>query len=239
MGRERGDMEEIILDEIPFDLEPERLMKRVRAEPGSGFDEELEQLAAEAREVARPKVLYRLGYPELMDEDRVVIDGEELHSRVLRVNLEQAHRVFLYVASCGMELDEWAGSKDDPLESYWADAVKEMALGAAAQALNRDIAERFRPGTTSAMAPGSLADWPIQQQRPLFSILGDVQQKIGVQLSDSYLMIPNKSISGLRFPTEERFESCMLCPRTDCPNRRAPYDPEMYEREYGGETHAD
>lgn len=227
-------MEEIILEEIPFDLELARLMKRVRAEPGSGFDEELERLVAEAREVARPRALYRLGYPEPAGEDRVTIGGVELKSRVLRVNLERAHRVFLYVASCGMELEEWARGKDDPLENYWADAVKEMALGTAAQALNRDIVERFRPGATSAMSPGSLADWPIQQQRPLFAILGDVREKIGVQLSDSYLMIPNKSISGLRFPTEERFENCMLCPRLDCPSRRSPYDPQMYERKYGG-----
>ena len=55
---------------------------------------------------------------------------------------------------------------------------------------------------------------------------------IGVKLTESYLMEPNKSVSGIRFPTEERFESCMLCPRQDCPGRRSAYDPELYDQKY-------
>ena len=82
------------------------------------------------------------------------------------------------------------------------------------------------------MNPGSLPDWPIQQQRPLFQLLGDPNTAIGVELTASYLMEPNKSVSGIRFPTEERFESCMLCPRQDCPGRRSAYDPELYDQKY-------
>jgi len=36
--------------------------------------------------------------------------------------------------------------------------------------------------------------------------------------------VPLKSGSGIWFPSESHYENCMLCPRTDCPNRRAPYD---------------
>jgi hypothetical protein len=87
-------------------------------------------------------------------------------------------------------------------------------------------------GPTAAMSPGSLADWPIREQRPLFSLLGDPEQAIGVKLTDSFLMIPNKTVSGLRFSTEERFESCQLCPREHCPGRRAAYEPDLYDRKY-------
>ena len=45
-------------------------------------------------------------------------------------------------------------------------------------------------------------------------------------------MVPTKSVSGILFPAEETFASCQLCPRDDCPNRRAPYDPELFERKY-------
>jgi len=40
-------------------------------------------------------------------------------------------------------------------------------------------------------------------------------------------MIPNKSVSGLFFPTEVPFESCMVCRRPHCPGRKAPYDPDF------------
>ena len=58
----------------------------------------------------------------------------------------------------------------------------------------------------------------------------DVEKLIGVRLTDSFLMVPMKSISGILFPTEVRFESCQLCPRKDCPGRRAPYDQALWSK---------
>jgi hypothetical protein len=82
------------------------------------------------------------------------------------------------------------------------------------------------------MSPGSLKDWAIKNQRPLFSILGDVEASIGVRLNESLLMTPGKSLSGIYFPTEIPFYSCQLCPQKDCPSRRAVYN-EKLSIEYG------
>jgi hypothetical protein len=157
-----------------------------------------------------------------------------LRSRVLRVNLEVAHRAIVYVVTCGAELNAWGEGLDDMVHRYWADTIKETALRVAIDALNRHLTSCYEMGKTAAMSPGSLADWPIREQRPLFRILGDPEAAIGVRLTDSFLMIPNKSVSGIRFPTEERFESCQLCPREGCPGRRAAYEPDLYERKYQG-----
>jgi hypothetical protein len=51
-------------------------------------------------------------------------------------------------------------------------------------------------------------------------------------LTESLLMVPVKSVSGIVFANEEEFASCQLCPREDCPGRKAPYDPGLYERKY-------
>ncbi len=83
------------------------------------------------------------------------------------------------------------------------------------------------------MNPGSLPDWPLPQQLPLFQLLGDVEGLIGVHLKESFLMVPTKTVSGIFFPTETRFESCQLCPREDCPGRRAPYDAALFQSRYG------
>ena len=82
------------------------------------------------------------------------------------------------------------------------------------------------------MAPGSgSADiWPITQQKELFSIFGNVQDLIGVKLTDKYLMIPLKSISGIFFQTETTFVTCQLCPREACIRRRAPYSPDLVRK---------
>ena len=140
---------------------------------------------------------------------------------------------FPYLATCGTELEEWSASFDDDLlHEYWDDQIMHLALNAAVEGLREAIRKR-NPSQTSSMNPGSLEDWPIQQQRPLFELLGDPELSVGVRLTDSFLMLPTKSVSGIQFPTEVHFENCQLCSRSDCPNRRAPYDAHLYEARYG------
>ena len=231
-------MDAVVLDDIPFQLDLDALMKRLCIKEGSPYADDLRRIADEAQAIARPKALYRIAFIESKGDDYVVVDGITLTSRVLRVNLEQAHRVFAYVATCGTELDDWSNSVDDMLQRYWGETINELALRAAIRALNKHMVEQYRPGRTSAMSPGSLGDWPLREQRALFALLGDPEEAIGVRLSDSLLMIPVKSVSGMRFPTEESFESCQLCPRRNCPGRRAPYDEGLYDRKYRPEAKA-
>lgn len=225
-------METIVLDRIRYRADIDALAKRLRISRESADYDDLVALAQEAESIARPKAMYGVGYIEDRGDDYVEIAGTRFTSRILRVNLEQAHRAFLYVATCGTELEAWAHALKDLLQRYWADAIQEAALRAATRALYDDLKDRFRPGETSAMAPGSLGEWPLSEQRALFSALGNVRRTIGVELSDSLLMIPAKSVSGIRFPTTESFESCQLCPRAGCPGRRAAYDASLYDRRY-------
>jgi len=46
-------------------------------------------------------------------------------------------------------------------------------------------------------------------------------------------MVPLKSVSGIYFPTEIKFESCQLCPREVCRGRVAPYDPDLVKKYRG------
>ena len=158
------------------------------------------------------------------------VDGITFTSRVLRVNLDSVERVFPYVATCGRELDELPIAPDDLLESYCLDTIKRVILDSARSFLEEHVTRTYALGQTSAMSPGRLEDWPITQQRQLFSLLGDVEGSIGVHLNDSFLMVPTKSVSGIYFPTQVRFESCQLCPREGCVGRKAPYDPSLVKK---------
>lgn len=221
-----------IIEDIPFELNIDSLMKRLRVQENSRYADNLLTLVHDAQEIVKPKALFKTVYIEAKYDDHVVINGIELKSRVLRVNLEEAHRVFPFVATCGMEIEDWARSIDDFMKSFWAETIKDIALRSAMKALNKHIDEYYSPGLTSRMSPGSLKDWPIGEQRTLFSILGDTKESIGVQLTGSLMMIPTKSVSGILFPTEVSFESCQLCPRENCPGRRVPYDKDLYDRKY-------
>jgi hypothetical protein len=225
-------MDPKVFDAIAWQLDPVEVCKKVRVDVGAPEAGEIRRLLEVAQTIGRPKALYKEAFLDSRDDDGVVIDGVRFASRVLRVNLDKAERVFVYLATCGTELHDWAHSLDDMLEQYWADVIMEMALRKAVQYLNERIGEVIPHGKTSAMNPGSLRDWPITQQRPLFGLLDGAEDTIGITLTDSCLMVPAKSVSGLRFPTEVRFENCQLCPRKDCPGRRAVYDKDLYQRKY-------
>jgi hypothetical protein len=217
---------------FPFEVETSVLLKKLGMGEDDPYADEPKHLILKAQELAKPRALVRIAYIESRGDDYVVVDRVRLKSRVLRVNLEKAHRVFCYLATCGSEIEDWARKLDDPLHRYWGDELCEMALGEAMKGLNRELEERYLPGKSASMSPGSLKDWPLEEQRPLFSLLGNTKESIGVELTDSLLMVPTKTVSGIRFPTEESFESCQLCPREECPGRRAPYDKNLYENKY-------
>jgi len=225
-------MDTIVLDNIPFRIEINRLAEKLRIGPKSRHLDDLKRLVDEAQTIGRPKAIYKTAFIESKGDDYVIIEGVRLNSRVLRVNLEHAHRVFPYVATCGTELQEWATSFGDILERYWADIIQEETMRAALRTISEHISTHYHPGRTSSMSPGRLESWPMEEQRNLFDLLGDTEDSIGVRLTESMLMVPSKSVSGIRFPTEESFESCQLCPRERCAGRQAPYDEGLYARRY-------
>ncbi|MDA8217648.1 MAG: hypothetical protein M0Z94_08545 [Dehalococcoidales bacterium] len=221
-----------VIDGMPLSLSMEGLLRQLHVREDSPQAEELQGLVREAETIGRPKALYGMAYIDERGDDYVVIDGVRFTSRVLAVNLGQSHRVFPFLATCGTELEAWAKGLTDLLQQYWSEAIREMALRQVREAMFAHLDETYHPGETSRMAPGSLADWPIEQQTQLFQLLGDTEKSVGVRLTSSQLMIPSKTVSGIRFSKTWDFESCMLCPRVGCPNRRAAYDPALYNERY-------
>jgi hypothetical protein len=221
------------LTDMAFEADPPSLRQRLRIRQGSREASWFAALLAEAQQTGRPKALYRPAYVEEWTEEAVKVDGRWLHSRVLSVNLRKVQRLFLYLATCGVELEEWARKKKDSLKTYyWVQAIKEAALEQAVKVLQRHIEATFRPGRLSHQSPGSLKDFPLKEQETLFQLLGQAPAAVGVTLLPGLVMTPAHTVSGILFPTEEEFYSCLLCDREKCPRRRAPYDPTLYARKY-------
>jgi len=222
-----------LVDDVRFTATFEQVLSALHMQADDVFAGEVQRLLEEGRPLARPKGIYREACVEHLDGTEVVhIGGVLFRSRVLAVNLKAVDRVFPFIATCGVEMEAWSRRLDDPMEQYWANTIKEVALGQAIQAVGDHLVATHRPGLRAVMNPGSLADWPISQQRPLFDLFGDGPDTIGVELSETFLMAPIKSVSGVWFETDEGYVNCQLCPRETCPNRRAPYDPHLLAERY-------
>lgn len=222
----------IVLDSIDFKVDIDVLLKKLHMDEDSDDLDNILKLAEIAGEIGRPKAMYKEAIVDIKGDDYIVADGVKLSSHILRVNLDPVDRIFPYICTCGSELNEWAKSLDDMLEQYWVDKIMEMALDSAVIAFESHMEANFKLGITSNMNPGSLEDWPISQQKELFAVLGNPYEKIGVELTDSYLMLPIKSLSGIRFSSTIDFVNCQLCARDRCQNRRAEYDSHLYNRRY-------
>ena len=225
-----------VLNNIPIELDLEAVVKRMRLRNrNDSILENIREMLDTARPIASPKAVYDVAYVENKNGDSLEIGGVKFTSRVLRVNLDKVERVFPYVITCGRELDEIEIPATDFIRGYYLDQIKETALVLARRYVEDYLKKKYALGQLSRMAPGAGAeiDWPITQQMELFSLFGGrdkVTELIGVRLTDTFLMVPIKSVSGIFFPTEIRFESCQLCPRENCVGRRAPYDPEMVKK---------
>ena len=215
--------------QLPF----EELAGRVRLDLCPDCETDLRRLAQAAEAAAHPRAAWRRAESiSVLDKQRVVVCGIEFRSGMLAHNLEGSTCVWPYLASCGPELDELSSRPDlatifeDPLAEFWLDCIKALALDAAFEALRQDVLAQAGEGRLSTMNPGSGAAtlWPIEQQRPLFALLGEpAREAVGVNLGDSCLMSPNKSVSGFFFHGAEDFDSCAYCERENCPGRRVPF----------------
>jgi len=214
-----------LLDHVSFSATADDVLQAMKVRKVSPSLTRLaEELLARSLEVARPKALASESYVDSRTDESVTVDGHVFTSHVLRQNLDGVQRVFPFVATCGVELDGVQVAPSDLMASYCMDSIRMLALQTARREMERHLKSVYATGQLSRMAPGSLPDWPLQEQKPLFALLGDVESRIGVKLTDRMLMLPVKSVSGIYFPTEVRFESCHLCQRPNCPGRRAPYD---------------
>ena len=192
----------------------------------------LKDLIDTAQKLIEPKALYNVCYIDEKAHDAITVDGVRLRSRVLRKNLEEVERIFPFVITIGPKLGAKQNACADFLEKFYLDTIGNVALNSVRKQLEGHLKSKYAIDKVSSMAPGSLSDWPIEEQAPLFKLLGDVETAIGVKLTRNLLMMPTKSVSGIYFPTEVSFYSCQLCPRERCESRKAKYDKAL-AGEYG------
>ncbi len=225
-----------ILKKIPLNLDAKEIASKLHMQR-TGDSDLTRTLLKIAQPLITPKAIYKVAYVDKKAEDAVFINGFRLQSRVLRKNLDNVGRVFPYVVTIGDGLEKSADAADDFLEKYYLDSIGNIALTKARNHLENHLKAKFAYSKMAFMAPGSLEDWPLTEQKLLFSMLDGVEEAISVRLSEYLLMFPRKSVSGVYFPTETTFYSCQLCPRKRCGGRKARYD-EKLAQEYGirGET---
>ena len=221
----------VSLTAIPFTFNTNLLFGSLNIRRDTDRAKAFEDLIDEVQAIGKPKALYKVSFIDEKGADSVTIDGVRFTSPALRKNLDSIERVFPYIATCGIEMDDIEIEQGNLQKKMWIGFLKGNLLQASMQYLGANLAQRYKVSNLSSMNPGSgdASVWPFEQQRDLFSMCGDVEKLIGVKLTKSLVLVPDMSVAGILFPTETNFESCQLCHRENCHLRRAPFDRELWE----------
>lgn len=191
------------------------------------FVELIDELVDHCDGLADADVIYAWSHVDQASGDTVIIDGVTFQSELLASCLARKESVVPFVMTLGPETDEALHeASSDVLRQYMLDFMFNLALRETVRAFEEHLREHTDLPYFSKVSPGSLDHWPLQQQDPLFELLSPCGVGNYVRLDRKHIMHPLKSISGIYFPTNIPFSSCILCNKLDCPGRNQPYDPD-------------
>jgi hypothetical protein len=173
-----------------------------------------------------PKASYAV-YPAVYEGSRdLVLGNVTIHGKVATF-LAQSEQIAVFVVTAGGAISERAraaASAGKVLEAWALDALGSYAAEATADALSRYLEQRIGvSGATSQRYSPGYCGMAIGEQSALFRLVD--ASSIGVSLSESMLMQPLKSISGiLGIGQPGAFGAagspCELCQLKNCPMRR-------------------
>jgi hypothetical protein len=141
---------------------------------------------------------------------------------IVASQLHHADQIAMFLCSLGSGMEQWSKEytrEDDPAMSYFVDTVASIVVETTADVLHDHLTQYLKTqglNVTNRYSPG-YCDWSVEEQHKLFSFFP--KGFCGVSLTDSALMIPIKSISGIMGVgknVEYTPYFCDTCGRKDC-----------------------
>ncbi len=196
-------------------------------------DEDIRALAldllSEAAAIANPSYFYRSYEDVEIDGERLRIDDNVFTSgKTINGLMRRSSRVVMFVATAGEKFQQWMDScaaKSEMLNIFIIDAIGTLIVESVGDYIERALevelaAENSVMKHTNRFSPG-YCGWRIEEQHPFFAMLPE--DICGIELNDSSLMHPIKSISGVIGVGADvitKKYGCSICKRTDCYMRK-------------------
>lgn len=200
--------------------------------PGDDVIKELESVRREIRVFLRPRFCFIL-----LDDARLDVDRRQLAvgdkvfdiGRIIAAQLRGSEAFALFAATSGVDFERYQRrleQQGDMVRVFIADAFGSVIAEKTADVMERWLQIYINSRGwlhTNRFSPG-YCGWHVSQQQMLFSEFG-VDEPCGIKLTDSSLMIPIKSVSGLiglGKHVRKLEYTCGLCDYAKCYKRRKP-----------------
>ncbi|MCX5678670.1 MAG: hypothetical protein NTY76_06135 [Candidatus Omnitrophica bacterium] len=168
--------------------------------PGAVLDSADESID-KARRLARPKAIFTKKAVLSYNTDSIKLaGGAEFSGKTISSYIKPAQSIYIFLVTIGPAIENEASrlmKTGESLSGYLLDRASSFAVESLADKLENHLRKEYRSKDKSVsmrLSPG-YCDWPIEEQAKFDRMLDF--SKIGVRLTESYMMIPQKSISGL------------------------------------------
>ncbi len=193
------------------------------------LEKEIESLLAQLSTLVHPRFTCFTVDGQLHSETQQLQIADVTFSvgSIISRQLHQAESFLFFIATAGAEFDAWQHTdaiKNDILKSYIADTIGTLIAEKAADLMEGILETSLQPSDlkhTNRYSPG-YCGWPVSQQHSLFQLF-DEETPCGVSLTESSLMLPIKSVSGvigLGQKVRKLDYTCGLCTFEKCFRRK-------------------
>lgn len=162
-----------------------------------------------------------------IDKEHIQI-GNSIFStgKIITSAMRKADKIAIFTASVGKEFDAWCSKlkkDDDILGLFISDAVGSVLAESTVSYIIRHLEKEAKYAglkITGNYSPG-YCDWELPEQKKLFSFFPD--NTTGITLTESCLMLPVKSVSGIigiGENVEKKPYGCEVCKMAHCIKNR-------------------
>lgn len=173
--------------------------------------------------VCQARYLYTLLPGQKQSERSINISGIEFKTgKMITSYLDGVEKFCVFVATAGEEYVEYKSrlrNNGDFIREFIVDAIGSVIAESCVSMISAELTEKGLKHTYP-YSPG-YCGWKLTEQTNLFSLLPE--SPCGIELTDSCLMIPVKSISGVIATgdnVQKRDYGCAICENINCYKRK-------------------
>jgi len=216
---------EIDIHKLSFSIgEIAEVMGYGNAELDEVISEAIAEMIDSALNKVRPSYYFSVHNGTIFEKTISVGKSEFETGKIIGKLLRGSDKIALFVATAGIEFELWSQKlkeEGDYLSLFIADSIGTCIVEKAGDFMERHLEKELGElKHTNRFSPG-YCGWHVSEQKKLFKMLPE--NICGVELKESCLMVPIKSISGIIGigpDVKAKVYSCNVCDMDNCYLRR-------------------
>jgi len=160
---------------------------------------------------------------EFLDRSHILVDGLDFNSgRIITGNLRNSEKIAFFLMTAGLGIETWSKEMNrngDPMSAYIIDLLGSEIVESAIDLMQTDVEKEMEDKglhLSNRYSPGHCG-WHVNEQKKLFKLFPE--NFCGISLTESSLMIPIKSVSGIigiGEKVEKTGHLCQVCDVEKC-----------------------